>query len=113
MKKFMCHYSLPFFVKGDVVYDENLHLLLVVTHVMHNPTLPIFKAIASEYYTDNMYVNREMPLAYSVVTKSLQYVCKNSNFTRCINRYKVYHRYPDSPVGNFLRNFAFVSSCQK
>ncbi len=110
----MCHYPTAFFSKGDVVYDENLHLLLVVTHVMHNPTLPIFKVLYAEIGTFSDYnYGYEMPLEYSAETYSLQYVCKISSITRNLNHYKVYHRFPHSLVGKLLRNFKALRACQE
>ena len=112
MKKFMCHYPLAFFSKGDVVYDENFHLLLVVTHVMRNPTLPIFKGIATENYTADIYVGREMPTTYSTVTKSLRYVCKKSSLSRfCRNSCSSIN--PRTNLFRFLWNFETLRSCQK
>ncbi len=114
MKKSLCHYSVPFFQKGDVVYDENFHLLLVVTHVMHNPTLPVFKVLYAEIGTFSDYnYGYEMPLEYSAETNSLQYVCKISYITRIRNHYKIYHRLPDSRVGKFLWNFKALRACQE
>ena len=111
MKHFMLHYPVLFFVKGDVVYDENSHLLLVVSRVMHNPTLPIFMSIATENH--NFYLNRKMPLTYSSVTKSLQYVCKISSLNRILNIYKVNHRFPLTDLGHFLRNFEALRTRQE
>lgn len=113
MKKFMCHYPVPFFCKGDVVYDANQHILLVVTRVLHNPTLPIFKVIDTEYSFAKLYVNCEMPLTYSSEIKHLQYVCKKSSLSRFRRNFLPFTDVSNSPLYRFLRNFKALCSCEK
>ena len=114
MKKYLCYYPVPFFVKGDVVYDSKLHLLLTVTHVMHNPTLPIFKVIDTVLgYPRNYNVGDELPLDYSASTKSLSYVCKNSSLSRFRNRYKNSSLNIGTRLDVFLWNFKALRTCEE
>lgn len=106
----MYHYPVAFFVKGDVVYDENKHLLLRLDFITRSG-LPVFVVIGKESgYSVEYTGGRILSDTYSQNIKHLQYVCKISSFTRMLNRYKIYHRFPDSPIGNFLRNFTLIGT---
>lgn len=109
----MFNYPVPFFVKDDVVYDPNQHILLLVTRVMCDPTLPIFKVLFTESDFPIFYNNGEMPLIYSAEINHLQYVCKISTLNRILRIYKAFHVLPCSHLCNFLRNFPLIGTREK
>lgn len=113
MKVPFVHYRSHLFCKGDVVYDENQHLLLMVDFVTRSG-LPIFVVVGNERgYSVEYALSRIMPDTYSENINHLQYVCKRSSFTRFCNRFKIYHCFPASRLGDFMRHFSLVCTCEK
>ena len=113
MKKSFIHYPSHLLCKGDVVYDENQHLLLKLDFITRSG-LPIFVVIGNERgYSVEYAPTRIMPDTYSDNINHLQYVCKFSFITRVKNLFRIYHLLPNTRLGIFLRNFSPFCSRQE